>query len=100
MKIDFIHSIVPQIDTHVKSKALNERYEDFINLCKNQQHPSKTQLSLDYHMILKRRMLFFSFKNEDEERNFWSKTDLSDYFQPSDFETAVFPNLKPTSQAK
>lgn len=40
-----------------------------------------------------------SFKNEEEERKFWAKTDLSKHFQPEDFETAVFPNLKPTSQA-
>jgi len=40
-----------------------------------------------------------TFKNEDDERKFWTKTDLSKYFQPKDFETAVFPNLKPSSQA-
>jgi predicted DNA binding CopG/RHH family protein len=40
-----------------------------------------------------------SFKNEDDERKFWAKTDLSKHFKPEDFETAVFPNLKPTSQA-
>jgi len=37
------------------------------------------------------------FKNEDEERNFWSKLDLSEYFEPSDFVPVSFPNLKPTS---
>jgi len=48
---------------------------------------------------MKKQLNVPSFKNEDEERNFWSKTDLSNYFEPSDFETAIFPNLKPTSQA-
>lgn len=39
------------------------------------------------------------FKNEDEERKFWAKIDLSDYFVPSDFEKVSFPNLKPTSRS-
>lgn len=37
------------------------------------------------------------FKSEDQERAFWAKHDVLDYF---DFENAVeatFPNLKPTS---
>lgn len=37
------------------------------------------------------------FKNEDEERKFWKKVNLSKYFEPSDFERVSFPNLKPTS---
>ena len=39
------------------------------------------------------------FKNEDEERKFWSKIDLSEYFEPSDFTKVSFPNLKPTSRS-
>jgi len=39
------------------------------------------------------------FKNQDEERNFWNKLDLSEYFEPTDFERVSFPNLKPTSRA-
>jgi len=39
------------------------------------------------------------FKNEDEEREFWSKIDLSDYFEPKDFQKVSFPNLKPTSRS-
>jgi len=38
------------------------------------------------------------FKNESEERAFWSKLDLSKYFKPSDFQRVSFPNLKPTSR--
>lgn len=38
------------------------------------------------------------FKNEDEEREFWWKLDLSEYYEPSDFERVSFPNLKPTSR--
>jgi uncharacterized DUF497 family protein/predicted DNA binding CopG/RHH family protein len=38
------------------------------------------------------------FKNEDEERDFWDKIDISEYFEPSDFKRVVFPNLKPTKR--
>lgn len=38
------------------------------------------------------------FKNEDEERKFWWNLDLSEYFEPSDFEKVSFPNLKPTTK--
>ena len=34
------------------------------------------------------------FKNEDEEREFWDKVDITDYFSPKDFKRASFPNLK------
>ncbi|MBU4369784.1 BrnA antitoxin family protein [Patescibacteria group bacterium] len=39
------------------------------------------------------------FKNEDEERKFWSKLDLSQYFEPADFSSIAFPNLKPSSRS-
>lgn len=39
------------------------------------------------------------FKNEDRERNFWTKINLADYFEVSDFESASFPNLKPSSRS-
>ena len=39
------------------------------------------------------------FSNEDEERKFWSKVDLSNYFEPKDFQKVSFPNLKPTSRS-
>ena len=39
------------------------------------------------------------FKNEDEERKFWSKIDLSDFLKPEDFTDASFPNLKPSSHS-
>ena len=38
------------------------------------------------------------FKNEDQERDFWAKIDLSEYFEPSDFVPVSFPNLKPTTR--
>ena len=37
------------------------------------------------------------FKNEDLEREFWSKVDLSEHFEPRNFKPVSFPNLKPTS---
>jgi hypothetical protein len=36
------------------------------------------------------------FKNEDEEREFWSKVDSSEYLDWSDAKPAVFQNLKPS----
>jgi predicted DNA binding CopG/RHH family protein len=38
------------------------------------------------------------FKSKEEEFEFWSKLDLSEHFEPSDFKRISFPNLKPTSQ--
>ena len=39
------------------------------------------------------------FKNEDQEFEFWSNLDLSEYFEPSDFKRGlVFPELKRTKR--
>jgi len=46
---------------------------------------------------MKKSLKIPKFKNEDEEREFWWNLDLSEYFDPSDFERISFPNLKPTS---
>lgn len=46
---------------------------------------------------MKKRLKVPKFKNRDQERKFWSKTDLSRYFEPGDFKPVSFPNLKPTS---
>jgi predicted DNA binding CopG/RHH family protein len=40
-----------------------------------------------------------SFKSESEERNFWKKINLNDYFQAKDFQAVSFPNLKPSSRS-
>lgn len=48
---------------------------------------------------MQRRLKIPKFKNEHEEREFWWKLDLSEYFEPSDFEKVSFPNLKPTTRA-
>lgn len=45
---------------------------------------------------MKKKLKLPKFKSEDEERDFWSKLDLSEYFEPSDFEKISFPNLKKT----
>lgn len=48
---------------------------------------------------MKKPLRLPKFKNEDEERNFWAKINLADYFEPSDFVPVSFPNLKPTTRA-
>lgn len=48
---------------------------------------------------MKKQLKVPKFKNEDQERRFWSKVDLSKYFKPSDFDSVSFPNLKPSSQS-
>ena len=39
------------------------------------------------------------FKNEDEEREYWSNLDLSKHFKREDFVPVSFPNLKPTTRS-
>lgn len=46
---------------------------------------------------MKKKLKIPKFKNEDQEREFWSKLDLAEYFEPKDFKPVSFPNLKPTS---
>lgn len=48
---------------------------------------------------MSKRIKIPEFKTEDQERAFWSKIDLSEYFQPEDFTGASFPNLKPSSHS-
>jgi predicted DNA binding CopG/RHH family protein len=47
---------------------------------------------------MKKKLELPKFKNEDEEREFWNKLDLSEYYEPQDLERVSFPNLKPTSR--
>lgn len=39
------------------------------------------------------------FKNEDEERNFWSNHDSTEYLDWSKAEKVIFPNLKPSTES-
>jgi len=48
---------------------------------------------------MKKLLKIPKFKNEDAEREFWAKIELTDYFEPSDFVRASFPNLKPTTHS-
>jgi predicted DNA binding CopG/RHH family protein len=48
---------------------------------------------------MKRQLRIPKFKSEDEERDFWARIDLSEYFEPEDFVPVSFPNLKPTSRS-
>lgn len=47
---------------------------------------------------MKKKFSVPKFKNENAERDFWSRVKLNDHFQPDDFVSASFPNLKPSSQ--
>ena len=48
---------------------------------------------------MKKQLPIKKFKNEDQEREFWSKIDLTEYMEKSDLEPVIFPNLKPTSRS-
>lgn len=48
---------------------------------------------------MKRPLKLPKFKNEDEEREFWAKINLADYYKPSDAKRVSFPNLKPTTRS-
>ena len=45
----------------------------------------------------KKTLVVPTFKNEDDERDFWDKIDLTDYFDKKDAVPVFFPNLKPSS---
>ena len=38
------------------------------------------------------------FKNEQQERDFWDKNDVTDYFNIKSGKKMNFPNLKPSTQ--
>jgi predicted DNA binding CopG/RHH family protein len=40
-----------------------------------------------------------TFKNEDEEREFWATHDSTDYIDWSKAERIIFPNLKPSTES-
>ena len=48
---------------------------------------------------MKKMLKLPKFRNEDEERNFWAKLDLSKFYESSDLKPVSFPNLKPTSRS-
>lgn len=39
------------------------------------------------------------FENEDKEREFWAKSDLTEYIDWSKADKAIFPNLKLTTES-
>ena len=47
---------------------------------------------------MKKELKIPKFKNEDQERKFWSSLDLSEHFENNDFKSVSFPDLKPTSR--
>lgn len=48
---------------------------------------------------MKKKLVVPKFKHEEEEAEFWANLDLSEYFEPSDFQRGVvFPSLKRTKR--
>lgn len=47
---------------------------------------------------MKKQIKVPKFNNEDQEREFWSKINLSEYINASDLEPVSFPNLKSTTE--
>ena len=47
---------------------------------------------------MKKALKVPKFKNENQERAFWAKIDLSSYLEVSDLQKISFPNLKPTTR--
>ncbi len=47
---------------------------------------------------MKKKINLPKFKNEEQERKYWSKINLADHFNAKDFSRVSFPNLKPTSR--
>ncbi len=47
----------------------------------------------------KKQLKLKKFKNEDQERNFWSNINLAEYYEAKDFKRISFPNLKPTTRS-
>lgn len=48
---------------------------------------------------MNRKINIPKFRDEDEERDFWSRIDVSEYLEKKDFIGAFFPHLKPTSRS-
>lgn len=47
---------------------------------------------------MRQRKRIPKFENEDQEREFWSEHDSTEFIDWSQAETAVFPKLKPTTR--
>ncbi len=47
---------------------------------------------------MRQRKRIPKFENEDQEREFWSEHDSTEFIDWSQAETAVFPRLKPTTR--
>lgn len=46
---------------------------------------------------MKKKLVLPKFKDEDEEREYWDRFDLTKHYDSGDFVQVRFPNLKPTS---
>ena len=49
---------------------------------------------------MKKKLIIPKFHNEDEEFEFWSNLDLSEYFEPSDFKRFVLSDVLKRAKPK
>ncbi len=50
-----------------------------------------------YNHVMKKQLP--NFKNEEEEQDFWSENDSSEYLNWKSAERVLFPNLRPSTKA-
>lgn len=49
---------------------------------------------------MKKKLILPDFKNEDAERDFWDKLDITEYFEPSDFKRFSITDLLDSNKSK
>ena len=49
---------------------------------------------------MKKQLKLLMFASEDQERDFWSDIDFSDFAEAADFAPVLMPNLQPSSRSQ
>ena len=94
---DKLAATITSLGNILKARMEAPLYRPFIN---HQLYGMYCGLDIRWGIIvnMKKKLILPRFKNEDQERDFWSEIDLSEYFEPKDFVPVSFPNLKPTTR--
>jgi predicted DNA binding CopG/RHH family protein len=111
-----VHETKDILATSWKTNTIHEHKNSGL-FCSGRQHKKKCYLlyllcevrkyGLSQREVQIRRRWYFmkkplhlpEFKSEDQERDFWDKIDITEYFEPEDAKRFVFPNLKRTNRA-